>query len=329
MDATTERTTTTARTREPLDAAALLERHLATSGLHVEPRDEPFAFEYRRTGTALLALESIGCTGSVSGVVDPDGQTMLAWLKTGRGTIDDDELQLGRPKLYRPGPQDVDWTAFQQDAIRIASDVVEVVAAERGGWEPGPIEFQPHHVPDGAPLAAWWAMVRVVAPEVLGRTGTVDREREHDLARFAAAGLLTAIPHWPTGSAHERRARTRLARAERFLVEHAHESIRVGEVAAAAGLSVRGVQNAFERAHGVPPMTYLRGIRLGLARQRIEAATGESIAEVARAVGMPHLSRFASAYRAEFGRLPSEDARSAGQPVSTTGDGDGSLDASR
>jgi transcriptional regulator GlxA family with amidase domain len=132
----------------------------------------------------------------------------------------------------------------------------------------------------------------------------VSEERERELARFAASGLLTAIPHWPVGQHAPAAASTRFARAEAFLLDHAREPITVADIAAAAGLSVRGVQAAFNRHHGITPLAYLRHIRLLLAREQLESNSDITVGEVARWAGFAHLGRFAGAYRDEFGELP-------------------------
>jgi transcriptional regulator GlxA family with amidase domain len=133
----------------------------------------------------------------------------------------------------------------------------------------------------------------------------VSEERERELTRFAAGGLLTAIPHWPVGQpGPQTAAGARFARAETFLLEHATEQITVADIADAAGLSVRGLQAAFSRHHGITPLAYLRRIRLLLAREQLQSDADASIAEVARGVGFAHLGRFAGVYRDEFGELP-------------------------
>ncbi|WFR66987.1 helix-turn-helix transcriptional regulator [Curtobacterium flaccumfaciens] len=169
-------------------------------------------------------------------------------------------------------------------------------------------------MPEGATLAAWWLMVRQVAADMLEGPEEISAEHDLELTRFAAAGLLTAVPHWPTGANESAPARARLARAEAFLLDHVLEPITVEQVAAAAGMSTRGLQSAFQRAHTTTPMSYLRGIRLQMARDLLENAAVDSVADAARAVAMPHLGRFASAYRAEFGQLPETSSGRHGTP---------------
>ncbi|PYY55332.1 hypothetical protein DEJ17_12600 [Curtobacterium sp. MCSS17_011] len=300
------------QTAEPSIAAEAMARTHITHGLSVEPTDTEFVFEERVRGTALLSLESTRCTGVLSGAIEPGSAVMIFWMKSGVAQLDENPVKIGRPTLFRQGPQRFRWIACNKDVLRIDRSIVEQVAAERGDWAPGPIEFRPRHVPEGAPLAAWWLMVRSVAQEVLAGPDAVPIERERELARFAAGGLLTAIPHWPVGQHEPAMAATaRFARAETFLLEHATEPITVDDVAEAAGLSVRGVQAAFQRHHGITPTMYLRRIRLLLAREQLESGDGRSIAEIARATGFAHLGRFAGSYREEFGELPRQTASTA------------------
>jgi AraC-like DNA-binding protein len=310
-DATVERARVVVRTREIAAARKAVERTHLTPGLEVSASGAPFVFEETVTGTELLSLESTKCSGTVRGEVASGDAVMVVWLKSGRATVDGDQLRIGRPVLYREGRQEFRWDQFQKDVMYIDRDTVERVAAERGGWNPAPLEFKPHHIPEGAQLAAWWLIVRTIAPEILGHVGAVSVERERELTRFAAAGLLTAIPHWPAGQGRETPARTRLAKAEAFLLEHVADRVTVDDVAAAAGLSVRGLQSAFQRVHGVSPLAYLKGVRLLLAREQLESGTAESVASVARSVGLVHLGRFSSEYRGEFGQFPKDALRAA------------------
>ena len=299
------RTRRVVRTSDPTVAAEAVARTHVTHGVDVVPEGGAFMFEERVRGTKLLSLESTSCTGVVEGTIQPDSAMVLVWLKSGRGIVDGQSVLIGRPILYRNGPQPVRFEAFQKDVLRIDRATVEAVAAERGGWAPGPLEFHPRHVPEGPTLAAWWLMVRTIAGEVLTGPDDVPEERERELTRIAAGGLLTAIPHWPIGQYGPRVASgTRIARAETFLLEHAREPITIADIADAAGLSVRGVQAAFRRHHGITPLAYLRHIRLLLAREQLQSASELSVADVARWAGFAHLGRFAAAYRDEFGELP-------------------------
>lgn len=91
-----------------------------------------------------------------------------------------------------------------------------------------------------------------------------------------------------------------------WLASQAHRPVRIAEIAKQAGVSPRSVERAFLRT-GCTPLEYLRGVRLEHARQMLVAATATTtVAEVSRAAGFTHLSRFAIEYRGRFGELPSQ-----------------------
>lgn len=100
-------------------------------------------------------------------------------------------------------------------------------------------------------------------------------------------------------------------RAESFFRERATEAVRMEDVAAVAGCSVRSLQRAFRVFRDTTPHGALARTRLELART--ELARGEaSVASVARRYGFSNVGRFAAAYRSRFGEGPSDARRSAG-----------------
>lgn len=111
-----------------------------------------------------------------------------------------------------------------------------------------------------------------------------------------------------TPSAAVRRART-------FIDEHLHEPLTVHDIAAAARLSVRGLQYAFHRAYDASPTAYLRAARLSSAHRDLLAADPEreTVSGVARRWGFVHLGRFAAAYRDTYGESPERPWRPEGE----------------
>jgi AraC-like DNA-binding protein len=83
------------------------------------------------------------------------------------------------------------------------------------------------------------------------------------------------------------------------------------ELAAVAGVGTRLLQEAFRRHVGMPPLTYLRELRL----EKVHADLCRcdpyrtSVTEVALRWGFTHLGRFAAAYRARYGVPPSRTLR--------------------
>ena len=105
-----------------------------------------------------------------------------------------------------------------------------------------------------------------------------------------------------------------LSRAEAFMRERLGESISVGDVARATGISVRGLQMAFQRHGRGTPMLRLRQLRLTAARRAFEApAVGRppTVGSVANTLGYTNVSRFSMHYRDAHGETPSETLRAA------------------
>ncbi|CAA9265565.1 MAG: hypothetical protein AVDCRST_MAG54-2700 [uncultured Actinomycetospora sp.] len=103
-----------------------------------------------------------------------------------------------------------------------------------------------------------------------------------------------------------------LRRALAYLEEHAGEEVAVADVAAAAGLGVRGLQTSFRRWRDTTPLAHLRRIRLARAHDELLAADprrGATVADVAARWRFTHAGRFSVVYRRRYGCSPSETLR--------------------
>ncbi len=104
------------------------------------------------------------------------------------------------------------------------------------------------------------------------------------------------------------RVRQKIARkAEDYLRTCCGEPISISDLCAAVGATRRTLHLGFVELYGVPPMHYLRAIRLRGAREDLTNARGRDlrVMDVAIKWGFQHLGRFALAYRDFFGELPS------------------------
>jgi len=101
-------------------------------------------------------------------------------------------------------------------------------------------------------------------------------------------------------------------RTVRFVDQHGHESISVGDMADAAHLSVRGLQALLRRHLDLTPLELLRRTRLARVRDDLEhAGPGDTVGAIASVRGFAHLGRFAADYRATYGEKPSATLRRA------------------
>jgi transcriptional regulator GlxA family with amidase domain len=128
-------------------------------------------------------------------------------------------------------------------------------------------------------------------------------------------GLLLAQPH-NYSEALQSLTRPAPSRAVRRAVELLEgEPDRMWSSASLAhevALSVRALQEGFHRAFEVPPMAYLREIRLNRVHEELAAASVDTttVTAVATRWGFLHPGRFAAAYRHKFGHPPAETLRS-------------------
>jgi AraC-like DNA-binding protein len=99
-------------------------------------------------------------------------------------------------------------------------------------------------------------------------------------------------------------------RAKEFMQANAAVPIRMEQVAAAAGCSVRTLDAVFRRFRDTTPLAALRAIRLEQARAALSDSTKSTpVSEVSRHYGFTNAGRFAAAYRHRFGESPVETVR--------------------
>ncbi|MDO9395811.1 MAG: helix-turn-helix domain-containing protein, partial [Herbiconiux sp.] len=102
--------------------------------------------------------------------------------------------------------------------------------------------------------------------------------------------------------------RSAIGRAMDLVRDHPEEPWPTVRLATEVHLSVRALQEGFRRDAGTSPQSYVRSVRLRLARDLLREADPDrtTVAQIAARCGMRHLGRFASSYRSTFGELPSE-----------------------
>jgi AraC-like DNA-binding protein len=102
-----------------------------------------------------------------------------------------------------------------------------------------------------------------------------------------------------------------LREAQEFMHSHLGEEITVADIAKAAKVSVRTLEELFQRAVGASPTAVFRELRLARAHDELTTATPESttVAQIARRWGFHHQGRFAIEYRRAYGMSPSAQLR--------------------
>jgi len=145
-----------------------------------------------------------------------------------------------------------------------------------------------------------------------GSTAFTDGEAVHGLEQQLIEALVECLSAGPSEvkvSAH--RHREILARFEGLL--QMQPALRVAEICAALGVTDRTLRRCCEEHLGKSPSSYLRLHRMQQVQRALHSGNSDAVtvAEVARRYGVRHLDRFAAAYYALYGELPSATLRRA------------------
>lgn len=102
-------------------------------------------------------------------------------------------------------------------------------------------------------------------------------------------------------------------RAQEFMAANAGRAISMAEIAAASGVSLRSLQDAYRRSRNMTLGEGLLSLRLERFRKSlIEPGDPASVTDAAFSAGFGHLGRAAAAYRERYGEMPSETLRRRG-----------------
>jgi AraC-like DNA-binding protein len=164
------------------------------------------------------------------------------------------------------------------------------------------------------PGRTWAALVRLLHDEQSGTHGLLDRpqmaRRWRDLL---VSGLALTVEHPYSADPTTSRPRT-VKRALDAMHAEPGRAFTAAELAGIAGVGIRVLQESFRRHVGMPPLTYLRRLRLDGVHAELTRSDPRqvSVSEVAYRWGFTHLGRFAGVYRARFGFSPSQTLRDRG-----------------
>ncbi|WP_250004759.1 AraC family transcriptional regulator [Actinoplanes sp. M2I2] len=203
-------------------------------------------------------------------------------------------------------------------AIKIDKQALENhLAALLDAPVPGPVQLRPTLDLSGAAGASWLNLLRLVAAESARSGGLLHHPvLGARLREDLITGLLLAADHPYREALHRPRPVLAAPRSVRRVVEvmraEPSRPYTVVELARIAGVSPRSLQLSFRRYLDMPPLSYLRELRLGVAHEQLVQAdpSQTTVADIAYQAGFPHPSRFAAAYRHRYGVYPSETLRS-------------------
>lgn len=293
------------------DARVRLETALGGRRFRARPGPGAFSFRFATAGNRRLSLQTGSFAGHLQGVIPWSRDYVVSWFPVGSATIDYPKGHFatdgGRPFLT---PTETSYsfamTPHRHSIVQIDAGFLEDVAATRHGGPAQRVDFDHAAVPSDDALTAWRSTVAEVTPVVVSPdTNADDRLRAQTVLTGA---LLDLFPWRPVAVPAE--LRTERTRRLRLAAEYVHASvdraISSADIAAAADMHPRTLQQQMQEHLGATPMRFVRGVRLD--RVRLDLLDGDPhttrVSEVATRWGFVHLGRFSAAYVARFGEYP-------------------------
>lgn len=282
---------------------------------HSGRTDGDYWYRYVALGDERMSVRRSQMHGSLRGDVAVEGEVVVQWIDSGSAALDvgrdEVRMQPGVPTLF-PIEQrfDMEYRDWDQRLVHLRRDLVLDVASERYLVD-GTVQFDRSTPPTPEAIARWRQAVAssVRALRTDGGQSLAWDEAQRDVARALLDLYRFRAEAAPTGWSEHRHVRVRAA--VEYIHAHAHEPMTVSDIARTADLSVRGLQEAFQRALDRTPMQYLREVRLRRSHEDLQRAQpGQtSVAEVAARWGFTHMGRFSGEYLQRFGEYPKQTLR--------------------
>jgi AraC-like DNA-binding protein len=294
-------------------ARATLSDAYAGIAWHADTTAQDFSFRFAVSGDAAMTLRAVRFDGHLDGEMPPSDDVVVQWLTAGRGAFEfgqeEFQLQIGRPRVWPQGAFRFRFDDYDQRLVQVNREALEVVAAERG-VPARALRFPHEAAPSDEALRMWRNSVALISRTVLDQAASPLLQAE--MGRLGALALLELHPQTidlPGEVLLPRNAHLR--QAVEYLHDHVHLPITSADLAREANLSIRGLQQAFQREFGLTPNGFIRAVRLDRIRAELVAGPpgALSVAEVARRWGFGHAGRFSAAYATRFGEYPSDTAR--------------------
>jgi len=303
-------------------ATAQLEAALEGLQFRARTGTEPFAFRFATAGDARLSLQTGTFLGHLQGVIPWSRDYAVSWFPAGSVTIDYPQGQLtsvgARPFLT---PTETSYsftmTPHRHGIVQIDSDFFENVAARRHGGTPQRVVFDYAAVPAEGALSKWSQTLRVATPTIVSPSSS---EQDRFQAQTVLADAVLDLFPWRAVNvpATLRTEHTRKLRvAAEYVHEYVDQALSPSDIAKAADMHPRTLQQQMNAYLGSSPTSYIRSVRLD--RVRLDLLAGDPgqtlVSDVARRWGFGNLGRFSAAYVARFGEYPRDTLHHSTQDV--------------
>jgi AraC-like DNA-binding protein len=215
-------------------------------------------------------------------------------------------------------PVDISWPA----SARVVLAKLDCAALTRAlgillpGTGPEPVQVASVPI-SGAEGFAIYGAVQMIARAFaeFGSPAAVPATQSRLLAQQLLVTTLLAVPHSFTARLHQPAlpaADTKVQAALRLVAAEQGGDRTTLDLAAELGISLRALELGFRRELKTTPHEYLRAARLTRVHEELTLADGHrtTVSAVASKWGFANHSRFARAYREQFGEPPAQTLRS-------------------
>jgi AraC-like DNA-binding protein len=293
--------------------------------LSVLERPQDFSAFYAEGGFPGVTLSDLGY--GTETLVAPEPLTtylLVCQVHAGRVRVESpgrEEQFVDTGQWYVLDPQrrfKVFWGAgARMTTLRLSREMVDRAAGEALGYEePVRARFALRGPVSAAAARSWSGISAAVHREVLdGGVAHTNPLIAAQLTQTAAATLMATHHLLPASEPVRhigRVAHPAVRRAIQLIEERCDQPLTLSDLAVAARLSPRALQEAFQRYAGRTPLAHLREVRLERAHQELAGADADgtvTVAEVAYRWGFSNLGRFADWYRRRYGHSPSATLR--------------------
>ncbi|WP_030558787.1 helix-turn-helix transcriptional regulator [Streptomyces aureocirculatus] len=274
-----------------------------------------------RTSLPSVSVDEVDLDFEMSYSVTPLGRICLCVMH--EGTIQDHVFR-GVEDAFGPGevaslaPPELPYSGricrARYTITMLDPDLLTQVAATAPERRPGPVRLAGHRPRSAAAAQQLRQAIIYVRDHVLADASVADEPLIASTAtQHLAASVLAAFPNTalisPTAGDRNDAHNATLRRALAYIDDHADQPITVTDIAAAAHVTVRGLQYAFRRHLDTTPLAHLRRVRLAHAHHDLTASAptdGVTVTRIAARWGFFHVGRFAALYRETYGRAPQQ-----------------------
>lgn len=312
-------------TSDPDEAHDWLRDAYADHNATLSGRSASFRFSHSVADCGVFKVGVARHTMTLRGSWEPlDDILLFSHLLAGRFTIEspNSEVAAGPGDVFGYDPDtamSVEWADIKMAQVRIQRSAMERLAAELLGDDRDsvPIGFDLAQPVTPSKAVHWKKLMQYVTSDVAANPAVHGSPLVmRHVQRLVVATALETFPNTtlsgtPATPGHA--APDAVRRAVAFIDEHAGSDIDLTAVAEAAHVGPRALQRAFRRTLDDTPLGYLRSVRLERAHEDLrtaDPADGTTVNGIATRWGFGHPGRFASSYRARYGRPPSDTLRS-------------------